>query len=213
MSVACVINTCALAPHAGTTLSSGKQPYAERAWLMRNVILPAYTKWFPGLFDEVVVVGEYEEGEGYAYIRCPSVYRNCADALLQRQAGFDALKGNHSWVLFQHDDHLWDPANVIDPRTYAQVLSPSRWTRTRGGEEPLNDGFNMAFDVSAGYVNGHASLMKPHAFRNGFGWTKVPPVFTWDRGVTQQLQQLEIPYCYNPQLRVWDLERNARPWE
>lgn len=235
MSLAVVINTACLAPHAGDTLSSGRQPYADRAWLMRNILLPAYTKWFPDLFGEIVVVGEYEEGDGYTYVPCRSVYRNCADALLQRQMGFDAIKGNHSWVLFQHDDHMWDPANVIDPRTNAYVLSLSRWTRALGWPLQLNDGsatvdrqivVNGTRTVvptparegepnygSFYHVNGHSCLMKPHVFRGGFKWTDSPPVFTWDIEITRRLAALGVSMRYAPELVTWDLERGATPWQ
>lgn len=210
--ISVVIATAALADHAATTLSSGYQPYADRAWLLRNVLLPCYVNWFPQRFREIIVVGEYEEGEGYTYVPFKSVYRNCADALLKRQAGFDALTKQTSWVLFQHDDHIWDPRNNVDPRESAYVLSPSRFTRARGAEEPLNDGFNMAFDPRYGHVNGHVCLMKPHVFREGFKWTDAPPVFTWDKSVTELLRD-RYPIRYAPELVTYDLERGAEPWK
>lgn len=214
MSLSVVIATSCLAPDAERNISSGGKgrPHAERAWLLRNVILPCYTRWFPERFREIIVVGEYEEGEGYTYLPFPSVYRNCADALLKRQAGFDALiHKSVEWVLFQHDDHLWDPQNLI-PNTGAYVLSPSRWTRARGEAEQLNDGMNLAYSPSDRYVNGHACLMKPHVFREGFKWTDAPPVFTWDISITARLQDLGIPIAYAPEVRTWDMERGAEPW-
>ena len=219
MALSVCINTCSLAPHAQTTLSSGYQPYGERAWFLRTVLLPLYRDWVPGLFREIVVVGEFEEGQGYTYVPCPSVFRSCADALLQRQMGYDALTKSCSWVLFQHDDMLWGPNNVVDPRTEAFVLSPSRWTQARGPAEQLSDGFTtVAPDartaglVGNGYVNGHACLVKPHVFREGFKWTDAAPVFQWDTKVTARLKELNIPIKYAPELVTWDMERNAEPW-
>jgi hypothetical protein len=205
MSIACVINTSCLAKGADTLLSSGRVPYGRRAWLMRNVILPTY-RW-SGIFSEIVVVGEFEPGDGYTYIPAESIYRNCADALWKRQVGFDKIQNKVQWVLFQHDDHLYDPLNVYpNTRTTASVLSPSRWTRARSADgEPLNDGHAM------GHINGHACLMRSSIFPL-FNWAKIPPVFTWDIETTAVLDDLAIPMAYAPELKVWDLEEGATPW-
>ena len=210
-----VLTTSALAPGADQLISSGGKgrPYSERAWLLRSVLLPAYTKWFPERFREVIVVGEWEEGEGYTYVPFKSVYKNCADALIKRQAGFEALEHTSvPWVLFQHDDHLWDPTNLIDPRESAYVLSPSRWTRARNPEgERLADGAYPRSTMQ--YVNGHACLMKPHVFREGFSWATVPPVFTWDIAMSSDLERRGVPMRYAPELKVWDVEVGAEPWK
>lgn len=178
---------------------------------MRCVLIPLYVQ--SGVFKEIIVVGEFEEGEGYTYLPFPSAYRNCADALPKRQAGFDALKNKSvSWVLFQHDDHLWDFTNQIDMREEAYVLSPSRWTRARTIHgERLADGTFPRQTME--YVNGHACLMKPHVFRDGFNWAKVPPVFTWDIEQSNILRRLNVPMRYAPELKVWDAERGSEPWK
>lgn len=206
MSLSVVIATSAL--QNNSQLSSGGVPYARRAWLLRNVILPCYTAWAKDLFTEIVVVGEFESGEGYRYLPFDSVYHDCADALLKRQAGFDSLTQEVEWVLFQHDDHLYDPTNPYpDSRTAVDVLSPSRWTRGRGTLELLNNG------AQSGYLNGHACLMRPSVFRRGFKWSDIPPVFTWDIGATKRLEHLGIPWGQAPQLRVLDMEEGAQPWD
>ena len=204
MSIACVIGTSALAPTADR-LSSGGVAYARRAFLLRNLILPTY-RW-AGSFSEVVVVGEWEPGPGITWVDFPSVYENCADALLKRQAGYDALKDKTvEWVLFQHDDHLWDPMNLY-PTSEAMVVAPSRWTRLRNSHgEPLNDG------AIYGYVNGHACLMRPACFERGFRWNTLPPVFTWDIAMTERLRDLNLPWAYQPDLITWDVEEGSEPW-
>lgn len=205
MSIACVLNTSCLAAGADTQLSSGRVPYGRRAWLLRNVILPTY-RW-SGIFSEIVVVGEFEPGDGYTYVPAQSIYKNCADALWKRQAGFDALKHKVEWTLFQHDDHLYDPTNPYPhTQTTAHVLAPSRWTRARGQAEPLNDGSRD------GYVNGHASLMRTNAVFPLFSWASIPPVFTWDVEVTMRLAELRLPWGYAPEIKVFDLEEGAEPW-
>ena len=186
-------------------MSSGGVAHGHRAWLLRNLILPTY-RW-AGLFSELIVVGEWEPGPGYTYLPFASVYRNCADALLKRQAGYDALKSKDAdWVLFQHDDHLYDPTNDF-PVLDAHVLAPSRWTHGRSSVgEPLNDG------SAYGYVNGHACLMRPEAFDLGFRWDTIAPVFTWDIEMTKRLADLQLDWQYTPHLRVWDVEEGASPW-
>lgn len=205
MSIACVVATSALAPNAKTQLSSGGVAYGERAWLLRNVILPTY-RW-SGIFSEVIVVGEWEPGPGYVHVPFDSVYRNCADALLKRQVGYDALKRKDvEWVLFQHDDHLYDPMNAY-PVADAHVLAPSRWTHARSTTgERLNDG------SAYGYINGHMSLWRPECFDLGFRWDTLPPVFTWDIESTKRVAELQLDWQYLPNLKAWDLEKGAEPW-
>lgn len=204
-SLSVIVNSCALGPKADI-VSSGGQPYANRAWLLRNVLLPLYTSWCSP-FREVIVVGEFEPGDGYEYVHSPSVHFSCADALAQRDAGFAALKHTSvEYVLFQHDDHLYDPNNVIPRPTAADVLSPSRWTRARGAEEQLNNG------EAAGHISGHACLMKPHVMRNGFKWTDSPPVFVWDHHITNLLLDHGNIVQYAPTVKVYDVEAGATPW-
>jgi len=206
VSVACVIATSALAPHASVVRSSGGVPYSQRAWLLRNLILPTY-RW-SGIFSEVVVVGEWEPSPGCTVVPFDSVYRNCADALLKRQAGFDALKRKDvEWVLFQHDDHVYDPTNAY-PVGDCDVIAPGRYTHARNAMgEPLNDG------SAYGYVNGHACLMRPDCFlKHGFRWDTIAPVFEWDMEMTKRLDALQLTWLYEPGLKTWDVEIGAQPW-
>ena len=218
-SLSVVINTCAIS-HQELPLSSGRQAYSDRAWLLANVILPVYTRWLGRLFVEVVVVGEYVPAPDITYVPCPSVHKSCVDALAQRQAGYEALK-NHAveWILFQHDDHLFDPNNELLGKQAADVLSPSRWThgRTTIKPERLNDGsfpWNRprGKPYELGYVNGHGCLMRPSVLRNGFRWTDVAPVHTWDVEATKLLERLGVKVSYIPELKLWDMERGATPW-
>jgi len=206
MSLTCIINSIALAPDA-RRVSSGNRPYGERAWLLRNVILP----WYRSLcvFDDIVVVGEFEEGPGYRYVPCPQVYHNVGDALIQRTVGLGATTGiDGDWVLFQHDDHLWSPENPV-PRAqggFDNVLSPARLTRARCAlGEPLNDGHQD------GYVNGHACLMRRWVAHK-VPWSSVAPIFTWDIEYTKALATAGIAWRYAPEYAVWDLELGATPW-
>ena len=205
MNASVVINTCALTVHTAH-LSSGLVPYSERVWLLRNVLLPLYTAWCP-MFEEVVVVGEWEPGPGYTYVPCPSVTHTCTDALLQRQMGYDALQRKAvPWVIFQHDDHLWDARNLIDAREASEVLSPARYVQ-REQQTALNDGW------AKGHINGHVTVMRSALLARGrFRWTDIAPVFTWDKDVTAKLAAEDVRVRYAPELVTWDLERGAEPW-
>lgn len=205
MSISLVINTNCLGDSASGISSGGKGvAYAGRAYALRNLILPLYTRWAP-VFREIVVVGEYEEGEGYTYVPCDSIYRNCADALIQRQAGFEALTKNSEWVLFMHDDHLWDVENLIPRTTPYDVISPSRWTRLRGAPERLNNGETL------GHISGHAVLMRPSVLR-AFRWSSVPPVFTWDIETQRMLETMGYSVGREESVKVWDVEMGSEPW-
>lgn len=210
-AVSTIINTCCLEVGAEQRLSSGRQPYAARAWLLRNVLLPYYAD----IDDvQVIVVGSFEPGAGYTYVESPSVYKNCADALVQRQLAMNYVLSDAEWVVFQHDDHLLERA-ALGALPYAakvysgEVLSPSRWTRARGGRpEQLNDGAPYRSD---GHINGHCVVMKPEVARR-VPWTSVPPVFTWDMEYTEALRAAGFTIRYTPELRCFDLEMGAEPW-
>ena len=61
------------------------------------------------------------------WAKFPNFQTLIRDALLKRQVGFDALKRKDvEWVLFQHDDHLYDPTNHY-PRFDTEVLAPGRY--------------------------------------------------------------------------------------
>jgi len=206
ISIACIIATSALAADATVNRSFGGVPYANRAWLLRNVILPCYVEW-SDLFSEIIVVGEWEFFPGTTWLDFPSIYGNASDALVKRQAGYDALQRKDvEWVLFQHDDHLYAPDNPY-PMADADVLAPSRFTRARSGVgEQLNDGSTY------GYVNGHGCLMRPSCFTRGFSWAGIPPTRVWDVAMTERLTGLGLTWAPAPQLKLYDMEAGASPW-
>lgn len=211
MAVFCVINSIALAEDAHRLSGSGRsrnaQPYGNRTWLLRNVILPWYAEM--GEFKRIVVVGEFEEGPFHRYVPCPQVYHNVGDALLQRQTGIDACGAYpDDWILVQHDDHLcrgW--GRLLAEPFEANLISPSRWTRGRScGREQLNDGSKV------GYVNGHACWMRKRV-ADAVPWTTAAPVFTWDLEYTKALALAGIGWRYDPNYTCYDMEAGATPWQ
>jgi len=194
-----IINTCAGGPRAEEVCGSGGKslPHACRHYALRNFIIPRACTLSP----QVIVVGEWESGP-YEYIHIPSRHFNCADALAQRQAGFEAARGN--WLLFQHDDHIVD-ALWPSAKFGAHVASPRRWTHLRLAEaERLNDG------EDDGYICGHAALYRREVLER-CPWGNVPPVFTWDVAHTRQIVAAGFKIAWDA-FDVYDVEFGGEPW-
>lgn len=189
-----------------TRLSSGKQPYAFREYLLKCFTLPALIA--DPLVDEIIVVGEFEDGQGYRYVFVPNVHHdNVHDALAQRQAGFEASTGD--LVLYLADDHVTDRytiANALKYLAYGDVVSLARATRMRRVEgEPLNSGGGR-------YVNGHGALYRRDVLER-VPWALAPRVFSYDVAHTAQLVAMGVPWVTAPDAVVWDCEYLAKPWE
>ena len=221
--ISLIINTCANGAKAADTLSSGRQPHAQRSFALRNFILPAALA--DPTFDEVIVAGEWEPGNGYVYIEVPSVHFSCVDALAQRQAGFERSCG--SIIFFQHDDHMlarmpfWDEAeNTIIPwaKEPQDVVVPSRYTRLRNvnGErlyngEPNNQGGKHRGNRHSGYASGHCAIYRREVLER-CPWGDVPEVFTWDIEHTGQIRDAGFNIEWSDALRVYDCEMDSKPW-
>jgi hypothetical protein len=208
VSISVIINSAALGDRSKAVLSSSGIPHGRRAYLLHSVILPLL-RTTPEV-SEIVVVGEYAAGDGYLYVPCPSVAFDCTDALAQRQAGFEASKGDV--LVFQHDDHIMDLASLetLD-RQYTRddswdVLVPRRKARSDNEVLELNSGDGR-------YVMGHACVMRRSAVERA-PWGQVDKVFTWDVRHTQNLTEAGARIRWVSDLVVWDLEERApgRGW-
>ena len=232
--ISLVINTCANGPKAAETLSSGKQPHAQRSFALRNFILPAAIA--DPTFDEIIVVGEWEPGNGYIYIEVPSEWFSCVDALAQRQAGFERSTGD--WIVFQHDDHLLDN-HIGDSgltgleRTIGVgmnpnlgVLVPARHTRLRNvngeklfsgeakyGTDSIEDceGQSWPVPLARGYISGHCAIYRREVLE-ACPWGDVDKVFSWDVQHTAQIREAGFSINWSDALRCYDIEAGARPW-
>ena len=234
--ISLVINTCANGTKAADTLSSGRQPHAQRSFALRNFILPAALA--DPTFDEVIVAGEWEPGNGYVYIEVPSVHFSCVDALAQRQAGFERSAGD--WVVFQHDDHIledrpeWSWKMRVDNITEAEadILIPSRYTRLRNvNGERLYDGEPKSRTVghaasilddppqmdttcvieTGGYISGHCAIYRREVLEK-CPWGEVAKIHTWDVAHTMQIRDAGFNIEWSDALRVYDCEAGATPW-
>lgn len=188
-----IINTACLGDT--TTRNSQKMAlHASRLYALRHWIIPSYLN--NKYVDELIVVGEYEAGDGYRYVSVPSVHKTCVDALAQRQAGFEAATGD--WLVFQHDDHVLDEWFGLDAR--ADVLSPMR---VRTGVGRLNNG-EAAFNPSP-YISGHCAVYK-RAVLEACPWGAVPPQHTWDCAHTAQIRAAGFTINWTDAMRIRDVE-------
>lgn len=200
--ISVIINSAALGERSRSVLSSVGKPYGERAALLKEKILPKVVG-VPGV--EVIVVGEYEAGEGYTYVPSPSVAFDATDALKQRTDGLAASHGDI--VVFQHDDHVLDAAffQYLQGRYGADdawdVLVPARWAYD-GETVRLNNG------SGDGYVMGHACVIR-RAMAEKTPWSLVDKVFTWDVSHTLALRANGARIRFVDDLIVWDLEGRA----
>ena len=234
MSISLLINTCAgrnprpdVHPHNCLT------PYEMRAYALRNFVLPAAIA-DPDV-DEVIVAGEWEEGEGYTYVPAPSIHFSSDDALHQRQAAFKAAKGD--WLVFQHDDHVlennygpqgsdfgdlmikyeWDW-----PHAKGDVIIPQRWTRLRNvAGERLPNGEpqelshypeSRTVDYFPGYISGHCTIYRREVLE-ACPWSAVPVRRTWDIAHTRQIRAAGFTIHWSSTLRCWDVELGSQPWK
>jgi hypothetical protein len=184
-------------------------PHSMRLYALRSFIIPFYLS--DPHVSEVIVVGEYEDGPGYTYLNVPSKHYSSADALAQRQAGFEASTGDT--IIFQHDDHILDPkwASNLDSR--ADVLIPQRWTRLRSSTpERLNNGEPECNPGVKEYISGHCAIYK-RAVLEVCPWGKVPQIRTWDCQHTWQIRDAGFRVTRSDTLKVWDVEFGSSPWE
>lgn len=205
-SLSIVIPTCA--GSTTTRLSSGKQPYQFREYLLRCFTLPRLRD---DLFvSEIIVVGEFEPGLGYTYLPVPNVHGdNIHDALAQRDAGCRAATGE--WIGVLADDHYPEAHCFGKAWKYlgmGDVVSLARQTRMRNGAgERLNNGSSGP----APYANGHGTLYRRDVLEH-CPWSDVPRVWSFDVAHTRQIQAEGFNIIYADDAAVEDVEWGARPW-
>jgi hypothetical protein len=202
--ISIVINTCAgsknpeILAKRGSFGNSSKRPYGERATKLRQML----ERLVP-TGAEIIVVGEWETGEGYTYVEFPGPKGDPTDQIPQRHAGAQAAQGDI--VVFLNDDHFPEglehlPEEMAD----CDVGAFYRWFRRSDGTAgPLENGW-------ASYVMGHACVMTRAALE-ALPWSQVP---TWEqcdvahtsmlRAAGLRLKLLEKPV-------VWDIEMGDLP--
>lgn len=169
MRLSLIINTCAGDPLAGEP-KYGKRSYRQRGELLRDEILPAarLQDW-----DEILVVGQFEPGEGYKYVMQDPIFRDRRDALWQRELGARSSTGDI--MCFNHDDHAWQgDINLLRVPAKWDILVPRRIDKAGGA---LNNGRLQ------GYMGGHCLAMRRSLWAR-VPWTTVDTEW-WDITLTR----------------------------
>ncbi len=148
------------------------------------------------------MVGEWQEGNGYKYIKSKSKYFSCVDALDQRHKASKEVTGDI--VVFQHDDHVMDmtmPYRLKNSDIWddLDVVSPTRLRRETTGLVRLENG------SGEDYIGGHCSVMTAEALRLA-PWNKVYKVHTWDVAHTLLLMEKNLRLGFAEDIFVYDVE-------
>jgi len=167
--ISLIVNTACMDPMVkGKKQLYANKPYGARAEMLHDIILPYVREQF----DEVLVVGAFERGEGYQYIPMPPLFRDRRDALWQRELGARHSRG--SILAFSHDDHLLKFELSRPLETDWDILVPRR--EDRDGNE-LNNG------RLEGYMGGHSLFMTREMWAQ-VPWTSVNTEW-WDVTMTR----------------------------
>lgn len=199
MKISVIINTCAAGPKATeVTGSNTTTPHCSRAYALANFIIPIYIH-DPNI-HEVIVVGEWVDGEGYSYINVPSEFFGAEDALAQRQAGFEAATGDI--LIFQHDDHIMHPRmteHLMTEGMDCDVMIPNRRKRYLNSDVPINNG---RFDR---YIGGHCAVFTREAITFA-PWGSIPKKFEWDALHTEMFYDSDFTLKWPVFPCVYDVE-------
>ena len=178
MRISLCINTAASDPLVNTNSNwYRKAGYGARYGILKEKMLPVALQQG---FDEVIVAGVFEEGDGYQYVPVPPRYRDRRDALWQREMGARYATGDI--LVFSHDDHSlednfrYNLAAVWGRTTHTwDLIIPRRIHGITGAE--LNNG------KETGYMGGHALVMKRWLWAQ-VSWTSVDSEW-WDTSMTR----------------------------
>lgn len=206
MRISCVINTAASDPWVHGRNPHRVAGYSSRYDLLTKRVLPAAVEQD---FDEVIVVGTFEEGEGYRYLELPPRHRDRRDALAQREHGARHATGD--LLVFSHDDHALAPDFVYTLRTKHaggewDLLVPRRVHGITGAT--LNNGFEDA-PLKQSYMGGHALVMRRWLWA-AVPWTSCDTEY-WDTSMTRLWQEAGGRLAFAQDLVHIDVE--AEEWE
>ena len=181
MKISYIINTAASDPWVHDRRNMHRSAgYASRHDLLTQRVLPAAVKQG---FDEIIVAGCFEKGDGYQYVPVPPRYRDRRDALVQREMGAKYATGDI--LVFGHDDHAlatdfhhtlkW---RLEDAASW-DLLIPRRIHGVTG--TTLNNGLEQPPRVS--YMGGHVLVMKRWLWAR-VPWTSIDSEW-WDASLTR----------------------------
>lgn len=200
------LNTCALGARAAETQSVTKAaPYAARRYALGNFVLPALIH--DPFIAEIIVVGEWCDGDGYTYVPCASRYFSSDDAVAQRQAAFERSRG--ALILFMHDDHILHPLAarqiVSGAMDNVDVMVLPRFVRSMHGDVRKPNGG----DATPPYVSGHAACYRREILER-VPWSAVPAIREWDQAQTMLMRGVGARLAWpSEEPKVYDIEVGA----
>ena len=159
-------------------------------------------------FDEVLVVGEHHEGDGYRYLHVPKLLGTTTDALIKRDCG--SLAAVSDILVYLCDDHSLLPgfceAIRQAPEQGWDVLVPKRFAdHPEHGRIRINNG------ESEGYCGGHSGVFRRWVIEKR-PWTAMPHHRLWDLLASQIQLDLGFTFICNAPLGILDCEPHACPW-
>lgn len=202
----------------------------KRRTLLDTKVLPSIV---PQGFDDVLVIGEYHEGEGYRYLHVPNMMKNTNDALVKRDVGTVATDADI--LVYLCDDHglHWDfltQLRAIESAPW-DVVMPARYCTVAGEEIPLNMGQSPALPsvlhashailvanqvwrngVEIDYLAGHAGVFR-RSLIQARPWTTMPHDRLWDVLATKEQLRMGARFVFAPQIKVEDYEIEGKPWQ
>jgi len=193
-----IINTSATDPYASAFKNPWRsKSYASRYEILKEKVLPAA---LAEGFDEVIVVGNFEPGEGYQYLPMEPVVRARMNALHQRELGARHATGDI--LVFGHDDHAVGEGFGDKLRGYQlpwDLLVPKR-VHGVTGEELDNGSLRL-------YMGGHVLAMKRWLWAR-VPWTAVATDY-WDTSMTREWQAAGANLVWDTDLTHIDVEATA----
>ena len=191
-----VLNTASKDPTLCGSNAYRGSPYSARYELMRTRILPGVRD---AGFDEIIVCGVFEPGEGYLYVPMQPRRRDRRDALHQRDLGAAYTTGDI--LVFCHDDHLPGPGFAEKLKVLAEdpswdLLVPRRLHGITNAE--LNNGREGT------YMGGHCLAMRRWLWAE-VPWTSVDTEW-WDCAMSRLWREAGGKIAWNDTLIHYDLE-------
>lgn len=186
---------------AAVVIAGGK-----RGKLIEEQILPSLQGW-----DEIVVAGEYKNGEGYRYLNVPAMTQSTNDALVKRDIGTVAVRSDV--VLYLSDDHAVHPSFASELRQFIRegiaawdVLVPSRWA-----DHPEQGRIQIPNGEKELYCGGHGGVFRRRVIQDR-PWTAQKHHRNWDLIASHEQQARGFKFLSFPRLMILDLEPENSPW-
>lgn len=196
MIISYIINSAALDPWVAGSNPHRSAAYRQRADLLRHRVLPAAIKQG---FDEIIVAGCFEEGEGYTYLPVAPRYRDRRDALLQREAGARLATGDI--LVFGHDDHAI--GNGFSSRLVEKADDPA-WDLIIPRRIHGITGVEMNNGKAENYCGGHVLVLRRWLWA-AVPWTKLNTEY-WDTSQTREWRAVGGKIVWDDDLVHIDVE-------